>query len=51
MGVLAALMLLLFAALGTLPAWPYSRRWGFYPTGACGGILLVIIAMILTGHL
>jgi hypothetical protein len=50
MAMLAAVVLLLFVALGTLPAWPYSRRWGFYPTGACGGIVLVIIGMILTGH-
>jgi hypothetical protein len=50
MALLTALLLLLLVALGTLPAWPYSRRWTFYPTGACGGIALVIIAMILTGH-
>ena len=50
MEMLATMVLLLFVALGTLPAWPYSRQWGFYPTGACGGIILVIIGMILTGH-
>lgn len=50
MELLAAMVLLLSVALGTLPAWPYSRRWGFYPAGACGGIVVVIIGMILTGH-
>ncbi len=50
MEMLAAMVLLLFAAIGTLPAWPYSRRWTFYPTGACGGVVLVLLAMILTGH-
>ena len=48
--MLAAMVLLLFVALGTLPAWPYSRRWGYYSTGTCGGIVLVMIGMILTGH-
>ena len=50
MEMLAAMVLLLFAAIGTLPSWPYSRRWTFYPTGACGGAVLVLLAMILTGH-
>jgi hypothetical protein len=51
MDMLAAIMLLLVVALGTLPAWPYTRRWGFYPTGACGGVVLVLIGLILTGRL
>jgi hypothetical protein len=50
MALLTAVGLLLLLALGTLPAWPYSRQWGFYPTGACGGAVLVIIAMILMGR-
>ena len=50
MEMLAAMVLLLFVAIGTLPAWPYSRRWTFYPTGACGGVVLFLLAMILTGH-
>jgi hypothetical protein len=44
-------MLLLVVALGTLPACPFARRWGFYPAGACGGIVHVIIGLILTGRL
>ena len=50
MGILVVMMLLLVAALGTLPVWPYSRRWGFYSTGACSGIVLVIAGMILWGN-
>jgi len=37
-------------ALAVLPAWPYSRRWGFLPTGTCGGVVLIIVAMILLGR-
>jgi hypothetical protein len=51
MAILAAMMVLLFVAIGTLPAWPYSRRWTFYPTGACGAVVLVMLAMILSGRL
>ena len=50
MEMLAAIVLLLFVAIGTLPAWPYSRQWTFYPTGACGGIVLVLVGLILTGR-
>ena len=40
--VLIVLVLLL---LGALPAWPYSRGWGYAPTGIFG--LLVVIALIM----
>jgi hypothetical protein len=50
MAILATVILLLFLALATLPSWPYSRRWGFVPTGACGGVVLVIVTMILLGR-
>jgi hypothetical protein len=50
MGILVAMVLLLFLALATLPGWPYSRQWGFYPTGTCGGAALIMVAMILLGR-
>ena len=50
MEMLGAIVLLLFVAIGTLPAWPYSRRWTFYPTGACGGVVLCLVALILMGR-
>jgi hypothetical protein len=51
MGILAAIMILLLIAIAALPAWPYSQRWSFYPTGACGGLVLFLLAMILSGRL
>jgi hypothetical protein len=50
MAILATVILLLLLALVTLPSWPYSRHWGFLPTGTCGGVVLVIVAMILLGR-
>jgi hypothetical protein len=38
--LLILLVALLFAAL---PAWPYSRSWGYFP----GGILLAILILYL----
>ena len=46
--LLIVLILLLF---GSFPAWPYSRGWGYYPTGGLGVVLLVVLLIMLTGHL
>jgi len=27
------IVILLLALLGALPSWPYSRSWGYYPSG------------------
>ncbi|WP_347258122.1 DUF3309 family protein [Methylocaldum sp.] len=42
--LLIVLILLIF---GLLPTWPYSRGWGYYPSGIVGIILIIIILMIL----
>jgi hypothetical protein len=34
-----------------LPAWPYSRTWGFYPSSVIGLIIIVLIVMALSGRL
>jgi hypothetical protein len=44
--LLVALLLLL---LGAIPAWPYSRGWGYYPSGFVGVLLLVVIVLMLAG--
>jgi hypothetical protein len=41
------LVILVIALLGALPAWPYSRGWGYFPSGILGLLLLVIILMYL----
>jgi len=43
------LILLVVLALGTIPAWPYSRGWGYYPSGTLGTILVILIALLLLG--
>ena len=42
------ILLVVLAVLG-LPRWPWSRTWGFYPSGALGLLLLVIVIVVLTG--
>ena len=36
------LILLILLLIGALPAWPYSRGWGYYPSGGLGLILVII---------
>lgn len=37
------IIILVLALLGSLPAWPYSTGWGYYPSGGLGLLLLIII--------
>ncbi len=43
------LLVLLILAIGALPAWPYSRSWGYFPSGGLGLVLVVLIILALTG--
>ncbi|HET7348102.1 MAG TPA: DUF3309 domain-containing protein [Acidobacteriaceae bacterium] len=40
-------IILLLMLIGAFPAWPYSRGWGYYPSGGIGLILLIIIVLAL----
>ena len=33
--------------LGAVPTWPYSRAWGYYPSGLLGLVLLIVIILVL----
>jgi hypothetical protein len=44
-------VVLVLALLGTLPAWPHSRGWGYFPSGGLGLVLLVLVVLLLTGRL
>lgn len=46
---LLLLIILILLLIGALPRWPYSRDWGYYPSGGVGTILLIIIIMLLLG--
>ncbi|MEI9960907.1 MAG: DUF3309 domain-containing protein [Limisphaerales bacterium] len=30
------IVLLVLMLLGTLPTWPHSKNWGYYPSGGLG---------------
>jgi hypothetical protein len=41
------LIILVLALIGALPSWPYSRGWGYGPSGLVGVLLVVLLAMAL----
>ena len=45
------IIVLFFMFAGTLPTWPHSRQWGYYPSGGLGLILLILIILLLMGRL
>jgi hypothetical protein len=45
------LIVLVLLLVGAVPAWPYSRSWGYYPSGLLGVILLIVLLLLLTGRL
>jgi hypothetical protein len=46
--ILILLIVLLFAAV---PAWPYSRSWGYYPSGGLGLVVLILVILLLMGRI
>lgn len=47
--MLLLLILLLVLVLAAVPAWPYSRGWGYYPSGGLGTILIIVVLLMLFG--
>jgi hypothetical protein len=50
MGMLLVIVLVLLL-LSALPRWPYSRSWGYYPSGTLGTIVLVVLILVLLGRI
>jgi hypothetical protein len=41
------LIILILLLLGALPTWPYSRAWGYYPSGGLGLIVVILVILLL----
>jgi hypothetical protein len=44
------IILLVLMLVGAFPAWPYSRSWGYYPSGGLGLIVLILVILLLMGR-
>ena len=45
------LIILILILLGAVPAWPYSRRWGYGPSGLVGVLLIIVIVLLVMGRI
>jgi hypothetical protein len=50
MGTILIIILILLL-IGAVPHYPYSRGWGYYPSGGLGFILLIVIILLQAGRL
>jgi len=45
------LVILVLLLLSALPTWPYSRSWGYYPSGGLGLVVVILLVLLLAGRL
>lgn len=43
------LVVVILLVIGAFPAWPYSRSWGYAPTGTLGVVLIIVIVLAVMG--
>ena len=41
------IIILILILLGALPTWPYSRGWGYAPSGIIGVVVVIVLIMLL----
>ena len=44
------LIILILILLGALPAWPYSRNWGYGPSGIALVVVIILAVLLVTGR-
>ena len=50
MGIVILIVLILLL-LGAFPSWPYSRGWGYWPSGGLGLIVVIVLILLLLGRI
>jgi hypothetical protein len=45
------LILLILLLIGAVPSWPYSRGWGYAPSGVLGVVLVIVVVLLLMGRI
>lgn len=48
LGLILVIVLILLL-VGALPTWPYSRSFGYAPSGSISVILLIVVIILLLG--
>jgi hypothetical protein len=45
------LIILILILIGSLPTWPYSAGWGYYPSSGLGLVVIIILILVLMGRI
>jgi len=45
------LIILIVVLIGSLPTWPYSGGWGYYPSSGLGLVLIILVILLLLGRI
>ena len=48
---LILLIVLVMLLLGSAPAWPHARNWGYGPSGGLGVVLVIVLILVLMGRI
>jgi len=48
---LILLIVLILLLIGAVPSWPYSRGWGYWPSGGLGLIVVIVLILLLLGRI
>jgi len=45
------MVLLILMLVGALPTWPHSKKWGYYPSGGLGLLLVILVLLLMLGRI
>ena len=45
------IIILILILIGAIPSWPYSRGWGYRPSGIVGVILVILLILLFLGRI
>jgi len=48
---LILLIVLILLLIGVVPSWPYSRGWGYWPSGGIGLVVVIVLILFLLGRI
>jgi hypothetical protein len=48
---LILLIVLVLLLVGALPSWPYSRSWGYAPSGLLTLVVVIVVILAITGRI
>jgi hypothetical protein len=45
------LIVVILLLIGAIPSWPYSKSWGYGPSGVLGVVVLIVVLLVVMGRI